>query len=228
MLQAKRGCGPDGFGRPHELKIMLKKCMKAVVYSAYGPPEGLHLTEVATPTLADDEVLIKVLAVSVNRPDWEHLTGKPLYARFHGLFKPKRGSRILGSDSAGRVERAGKNHRRFHPGDEVFGEMWLYHRGFAEYVCTRGTAWALKPPSMTFEQAAAIPQAGVIALKGIREHGHVQRRLDAAACADAAWRCHALPGHRWHAAVADGGALRASTTRPGGIRPNRGPLLLSV
>lgn len=148
--------------------------MRAVVYTAYGAPDGLHLTEVATPTPADDEVLIKVQAVSVNRSDWEHLTGKPLYARFHGLRKPKRGSRILGSDVAGRVERAGTNHRQFHPGDEVFGEMGLYHSGFAEYVCTRGSAWALKPPTLTFEQAAAIPQAGVIALKGNRQFGHLQ------------------------------------------------------
>lgn len=148
--------------------------MRAVVYTAYGAPDGLHLTEVATPTPADDEVLIKVQAVSVNRSDWEHLTGKPLYARFHGLRKPKRGSRILGSDVAGRVERAGTNHRQFHPGDEVFGEMGLYHGGFAEYVCTRGSAGALKPPTLTFEQAAAIPQAGVIALKGIRQFGHLQ------------------------------------------------------
>jgi NADPH:quinone reductase-like Zn-dependent oxidoreductase len=148
--------------------------MKAVVYTAYGPPDGLHLAEVATPTPADDEVLIKVQAVSVNRSDWEHLTGKPLYARFHGLRKPKRGSRILGSDIAGRVERAGPNHRQFHPGDEVFGEMGLYHDGFAEYVCTRASAWALKPPKLTFEQAAAIPQAGVIALQGIRGKGQVQ------------------------------------------------------
>jgi len=148
--------------------------MKAVAYTAYGPPDRLHLTEVATPTPADDEVLIKVQAVSVNRSDWEHLTGKPLYARFHGLRKPKRGSRILGSDVAGSVERVGRNHRQFHPGDDVFGEMWLYHGGFAEYVCTTGTAWALKPPKLTFEQAAAIPQAGVIALQGIRKRGHVQ------------------------------------------------------
>jgi NADPH:quinone reductase-like Zn-dependent oxidoreductase len=148
--------------------------MKAVVYTSYGPPDGLHLSEVATPTPADDEVLIKVKAVSVNRSDWEHLTGKPLYARFHGLWKPKRGSRILGSDIAGRVERAGRNHQQFHPGDEVFGEMWLYHDGFAEYVCTRASSWTLKPPKLTFEQAAAIPQAGVIALKGIREKGQVQ------------------------------------------------------
>jgi NADPH:quinone reductase-like Zn-dependent oxidoreductase len=148
--------------------------MKAVVYSAYGPPDGLHLAEVPTPTPADEEVLIKVQAVSVNRSDWEQLTGKPLYARFHGLRKPRRRSRILGSDIAGRVERVGSSHRHFHPGDAVLGEMWLYHGGFAEYVCTDGRAWALKPPSLTFEQAAAIPQAGVIALQGIRERGHVQ------------------------------------------------------
>jgi NADPH:quinone reductase-like Zn-dependent oxidoreductase len=146
--------------------------MKAVVYSAYGPPDGLHLSEVATPTPADDEVLIKVQAVSVNRSDWEYLTGKPLYARILGPLKP--GSQILGSDIAGRVERAGRNYSQFHPGDAVFGEMWGYHGGFAEYVCTRGRAWALKPPTLTFEQAAAIPQAGVIALQGIREKGQVQ------------------------------------------------------
>ena len=146
--------------------------MKAVVYTTYGPPDVLQLTEVATPTPTDDDVLIKVRAVSVNRSDWEGLTGKPLYARFGGLRKP--GSQILGSDIAGRVELAGRNHSQFQPGDEVFGEMWDYHGGFAEYVCTRGRAWALKPTSLTFEQAAAIPQAGVIALQGIRDKGQVQ------------------------------------------------------
>jgi NADPH:quinone reductase-like Zn-dependent oxidoreductase len=148
--------------------------MKAVVYTAYGSPDGMRLAEVKTPTPADDELLVKVRAVSVNRSDWEHLTGKPLYARFHGLRKPRRSSTILGSDIAGRVEQVGRNHRQFQLGDEVFGEMWLYHGGFAEYVSTGGTALALKPPTLTFEQAAAIPQAGVIALKGIREYGIVQ------------------------------------------------------
>ena len=148
--------------------------MKAVVYTAYGPPERLHLAEVATPTPADDEVLIKVRAVSVNRSDWEQLTGKPLYGRFHGLRKPTRGSRILGSDIAGRVVAAGSKQRQFQVGDDVVGEMWLYHGGFAEYVRTRAEGWALKPPKLTFEQAAAIPQAGVIALQGIRTRGHAQ------------------------------------------------------
>jgi NADPH:quinone reductase-like Zn-dependent oxidoreductase len=146
--------------------------MRAIIQRKYGSPRRLRLEEVATPTPADDEVLIKVQAVSVNRSDWEYLTGKPLYARILWPHKPQ--SHILGSDIAGRVERAGRNHSQFHPGDEVFGEMWFYHGGFAEYVCTRGTAWALKPPGLTFEQAAAIPQAGVIALQGIRTHGHAQ------------------------------------------------------
>jgi NADPH:quinone reductase-like Zn-dependent oxidoreductase len=146
--------------------------MKAVVYTKYGPPDVLQLTEVAKPVPTDDELLIKVHAVSVNRSDWEGLIGKPLYARIGGLLKPS--GPILGSDIAGRVEMAGKNNSQFQPGDEVFGEMGDYHGGFAEYVCTRGKAWALKPAGMTFEQAAAIPQAGVIALQGLRDKGQVQ------------------------------------------------------
>ena len=89
-----------------------------------------------------------------------------------GLRKPS--NKILGSDVAGRVEMVGKNNKEFQPGDDVFGEMGDYHGGFAEYVCARGRAWALKPASLTFEQAAAIPQAGVIALQGIRDKGQVQ------------------------------------------------------
>jgi NADPH:quinone reductase-like Zn-dependent oxidoreductase len=148
--------------------------MKAMVNTRYGSPEVLQLTEVATPTPTDDELLVKVKAVSVNRSDWEGLTGKPLYARSGGLWKPGSHSQILGSDVAGQVVMAGRNQSQFHPGDEVFGEMWNYHGGFAEYVCTRARAWAHKPSSLTFEQAAAIPQAGVIALQGIREKGQVQ------------------------------------------------------
>jgi NADPH:quinone reductase-like Zn-dependent oxidoreductase len=146
--------------------------MKAIVYTKYGPPDVLQLKEVPKPAPTDDELLIKVHAVSVNRSDWEGLIGKPLYARIGGLRKPSRP--ILGSDIAGRVEMAGKNNRQFQVGDQVFGEMADYHGGFAEYVCTRGTAWALKPAALTFEQAAAIPQAGVIALQGLRDKGQTQ------------------------------------------------------
>jgi NADPH:quinone reductase-like Zn-dependent oxidoreductase len=146
--------------------------MKAIVYTEYGPPDVLQLKEVEKPTPTDDEILIKVQAVSVNRSDWEGLIGSPLYARIGGLRKPR--GQILGSDVAGRVEMVGRNNTQFQPGDEVFGEMGDYRGGFAEYVCTRGKAWALKPASVTFEQAAAIPQAGVIALQGIRDKGQVQ------------------------------------------------------
>ena len=146
--------------------------MKAIVYAEYGQPDVLQLKEVAKPAPTDDEVLIKVHAVSVNRSDWEGLIGKPLYARIGGLRKPS--NKILGSDIAGRVEMAGKNNNQFQPGDEVFGEMGDYHGGFAEYVCASGRILALKPADMTFEEAAAIPQAGVIALQGIRDKGQIQ------------------------------------------------------
>jgi len=146
--------------------------MKAVVYAEYGSPDVLQLKEVAKPIPTDDEVLIKIHAVSLNRSDWEGLIGKPLYARIGGLRKPS--NKILGSDIAGRVEMAGKNNNQFQPGDEVFGEMGDYHGGFAEYVCASGRILALKPADMTFEEAAAIPQAGVIALQGIRDKGQIQ------------------------------------------------------
>jgi NADPH:quinone reductase-like Zn-dependent oxidoreductase len=146
--------------------------MKAIVYTRYGPPEALQLKEVAQPTLKDDEVLIKVHAVSVNRSDWEGLRGKPLYARLGGLLRPRQ--QRLGSDIAGQVEMAGRNISRFQPGDEVFGDILPRLGGFAEYVCARESALAPKPASMTFEQAAAIPQAAVIALQGIRDKGQVQ------------------------------------------------------
>jgi NADPH:quinone reductase-like Zn-dependent oxidoreductase len=146
--------------------------MKAIVYTKYGSPEVLQLKEVAKPTPKDDEVLIKVQAVSVNRSDWEGLTGKPLYARIGGLLRPR--NQILGSDIAGQVEMAGRNVRRFQPGDEVFGDILPRLGGFAEYVCARESALALKPANMTFEEAAAIPQAAVIALQGIRDKGQVQ------------------------------------------------------
>ena len=146
--------------------------MKAIVYTEYGSPNVLQLKEVGKPTPTDDQILVKVHAVSVNRSDWEGLIGKPLYARIGGLRKPS--NKILGSDVAGRVEMVGKNNKEFQPGNEVFGEMGDYHGGFAEYVCTRGRSWALKPAGITFEEAAAIPQAGVIALQGIHSKGQVQ------------------------------------------------------
>jgi NADPH:quinone reductase-like Zn-dependent oxidoreductase len=127
---------------------------------------------VEKPIPKDDEVQIKVHTVSVNGSDWEGLRGKPLYARFGGLLKPLH--QILGSDIAGRVEMAGRNIRQFQPGDEVFGDILPRGGGFAEYVCAPEKTLARKPASMTFEEAAAIPQGAVIALQGIRDKGQVQ------------------------------------------------------
>ncbi len=146
--------------------------MKAIVYHEYGSPDVLKLEEIQKPTPVDNELLIKVHAVSVNRSDWEGLTGKPFYARFGGLIKPN--NKIPGSDVAGTVEAVGKDVRQFKPGDEVFGLMLNYEGGFAEYACKSEKALALKPAGLTFEEAAAIPQAAFIALQGIREKGQVR------------------------------------------------------
>ncbi|HUS14105.1 MAG TPA: NAD(P)-dependent alcohol dehydrogenase [Chloroflexia bacterium] len=146
--------------------------MKAVVRTQYGPPEVLGLQEVARPIPTDDEVLIKLQAVSVNRSDWEGLIGSPLYTRIGGLRTPRHS--ILGSDIAGRVEVAGRNIRRFKPGDAVFGDILWRQGGFAEYVCARERSLVPKPAGMTHEEVAAIPQAAMIALQGIRDKGQVQ------------------------------------------------------
>jgi len=148
--------------------------MKAIVYTKYGSPDVLQLKEVEKPTPKDNEVLIKVHAASINSWDWELLRGKPFVNRLlFGLLKPK--IKILGADIAGRVEAVGRNVKQFQPGDEVFGDLcecgW---GGFAEYVCARENALALKPASMTFEEVAAVPQAAVMALQGLRDKGQIQ------------------------------------------------------
>ena len=149
--------------------------MKAIVYTKYGPPDVLQLKEVEKPTPKDNEVLVKVHAASVNYADWDFLRGKPFLVRLMGagLLKPK--NKILGADIAGRVEAVGRNVKQFQPGDEVFGDIsgcgW---GGFAEYVCAPENALALKPANMTFEEAAAVPQAAVVALQGLRDKGQIQ------------------------------------------------------
>jgi NADPH:quinone reductase-like Zn-dependent oxidoreductase len=146
--------------------------MKAVVYARYGPPEVLRLDDIERPRPSGNQVLIKVRAVSVNASDWEMLRGKPLYARLGGPVRPR--FKILGSDVAGRVEAIGPAVTRFRLGDEVLGDNLALMGGFAEYVCAREQALAAKPAGLSFEEAAAIPQAGVIALQGIRRKGRVQ------------------------------------------------------
>jgi NADPH:quinone reductase-like Zn-dependent oxidoreductase len=148
--------------------------MKAIVYTKYGAPDVLELKEVEIPTPKDDEVLVKVHAVSANAADLHLLRGDPFLLRLmSGLLKPK--NTILGADIAGRVEIVGKNVKEFQAGDEVFGDIsacgW---GGFAEYVCARENVLVLKPACLTFEQAAAVPMAAVTALQGLRDKGQIQ------------------------------------------------------
>jgi NADPH:quinone reductase-like Zn-dependent oxidoreductase len=151
-----------------------EKHMKAIVYTQYGSPDVLQLAEVAKPTPTDNEVLVKVYAASVNAADLHLLRANPFPIRFmSGLLKPKH--TILGADIAGRVEAVGKNVTAFKPGDEVFGDNSAGgFGGFAEYVCARADALALKPANITFEQAAAAGMAAVTALQGLRTQGKVQ------------------------------------------------------
>jgi NADPH:quinone reductase-like Zn-dependent oxidoreductase len=146
--------------------------MKAVVRTEYGPPDVVRIEDVPEPTPEDSEVLIKVVAASVNGSDREAVVGRPAYARIGGLRRPRHA--ILGSDIAGRVEEVGKDISALRPGDEVLGEVPGYHGGFAEYVCAPQSTLVRKPAALTFEEAAAIPQAGAIALRGIRIAGQVQ------------------------------------------------------
>ncbi|SFF35210.1 NAD(P)-dependent alcohol dehydrogenase [Blastococcus tunisiensis] len=138
--------------------------MKAVVYDRYGSPEVLRLDDVPVPSPAAGQVLVRVVATSVNLSDWEGLTGSPAYARLGGLLRPSR--HILGSDIAGTVEAVGDGVTRFRPGEEVYGDNLALMGGFAEYAVAPETALAPKPAGLTFAAAATIPQAGAIALQG--------------------------------------------------------------
>ena len=149
--------------------------MKAIVFTQYGPPDGLELKEVQKPAPKDDELLISVHASSINSWDWEFLNGIPFINRLmFGLLKPKPGKQILGADIAGTVEAVGRHVTRFQPGDEVFGDLWDNWGGFAEYACAHETALEPKPTNSTFEEAAAVTQAGVLALQGLRKAGRMQ------------------------------------------------------
>jgi NADPH:quinone reductase-like Zn-dependent oxidoreductase len=143
--------------------------MKAIVRSAYGPPDRLELREVEQPKVADDGVLVRVRATSVNRGDWYALTGRPYVVRpMMGLLKPR--SQLLGGDFAGTAEAVGKDVTDIAPGDEVFGGR---DGAFAEYVCSRNGV-ARKPANLSFEEAAAVPVAALTALQGLRDKGRLE------------------------------------------------------
>jgi NADPH:quinone reductase-like Zn-dependent oxidoreductase len=144
--------------------------MKAIIQDTYGSAEGLRLGEIDRPDIGDDDVLVRVRAAAVNPGDWAITNGLPYIARpVYGLSKPK--TAVRGTDVAGVVEAVGGNVTRFSPGDAVFG--WT-DGSFAEYAVAREDALALKPARLTFEQAAAVPESGQVALQALRDQGNVR------------------------------------------------------
>jgi NADPH:quinone reductase-like Zn-dependent oxidoreductase len=148
--------------------------MKAFIYEKYGPPETLRMAEVDKPAPDADEALVKVLAASVNAADWHVLRGKPLFSRATlGLLRPKH--KILGVDVAGQVEAVGSAVTGFRPGDEVYANLLDHgYGGFAEYAAVPVDVLSLKPATLSFEEAAAVPMAATTALQGLRRHGELQ------------------------------------------------------
>jgi NADPH:quinone reductase-like Zn-dependent oxidoreductase len=145
--------------------------MKAAIYSRYGPPDVVQITDVEKPVPKENEVLIRVRAASVNPLDWHFVRGTPHILRLGaGLRKPK--ITRLGVDVAGHVEAVGRNVTQFKPGDEVFG---VCRGAFAEYACATEDKLALKPANSSFEHAAAVPVAAISALQGLRDKGRIRR-----------------------------------------------------
>jgi NADPH:quinone reductase-like Zn-dependent oxidoreductase len=153
--------------------------MKAIVQERYGSPDVLELREVDEPMAGDDQMLVRVRAASVHADVWHVMRGQPYVLRIMGagLRKPK--DRVPGTDLAGHVESIGTNVTRFRPGDEVFGQslavnLWRNGGAFAEYAAVSEARFERKPAGLTFEQAAAVPTSGSIAVQGVRDEGRVQ------------------------------------------------------
>lgn len=147
--------------------------MKAVVYNRYGGIEALKIREVEKPVPGDDEVLVKVHAVSINDWDWGKMDGSSWFNRLtSGIRKPRHP--ILGSDIAGTIEAVGKNVIRFKVNDAVYGDLSGLWGGFAEYCCAPEKALVLKPKGMSFTEAAAIPQAAMLAVQGLIDKGGIK------------------------------------------------------
>jgi NADPH:quinone reductase-like Zn-dependent oxidoreductase len=144
--------------------------MQAIVQDQYGSGKALELREVERPAIGEREVLIRVRAAGVNPADWAVMSGLPYIARpVYGLRRPK--AAVRGTDVAGQVEAVGTGVTRFKPGDEVFGAST---GSYAEFAAASEDELALKPANLTFEQAAAVPMAGLVALQAIRDRGNVQ------------------------------------------------------
>jgi NADPH:quinone reductase-like Zn-dependent oxidoreductase len=158
--------------------------MKAIVYDRYGSPDVLEFTDIDRPAAGEDEVLVRVRAAALNPADWHFVRGAPLPVRvITGLRKPARPC-VLASDLAGHVEAVGTKVSRFSPGDEVFGRTRTGHRpdrpaavntgGCAEYACVPEHLLVSKPGNLSFEEAAAVPLAGLTALQALRDAGRIR------------------------------------------------------
>lgn len=142
--------------------------MKAIVHHEYGSADVLRLEEIEKPTPADDEVLVRVYAASVNPSDWYAMKGIIFARPGSGWLKPK--DPRVGGNFAGVVEAFGSNVKDFKPGDEVYGSR---HGALAEYICVSKSI-SPKPSNISFEQAAAVPTAALTALQGLRDHGKLK------------------------------------------------------
>lgn len=149
--------------------------MQAVVQDAYGPADVLEVRDIARPSIADDELLVRVHAAGVDRGTWHLMAGLPYMTRLagFGLRRPK--TRVPGLDLAGVVERAGTAVSEFAAGDEVFG---IGRGAFAQYAAASQAKLARKPQNVTFAQAAAVPVSGLTALQGLRDQAQVRPGQD--------------------------------------------------
>jgi NADPH:quinone reductase-like Zn-dependent oxidoreductase len=153
--------------------------MKAIVQERYGSADVLELREIDRPTAGDDEVLVRVRAASLHPDVWHAMKGVPFVLRImgSGLRKPK--NVVPGTDLAGNVESVGRNVTRFKPGDEVFGlsvlaNLWRNGGAYAEYAAVPQARLQLKPAELTFEQAAAVPTSGSLAVQAVRDEGRIR------------------------------------------------------
>jgi NADPH:quinone reductase-like Zn-dependent oxidoreductase len=143
--------------------------MRAILHERYGRPDVLEVRDVDKPAIGDDQVLVRVHASSVNPVEWYGVSG-PYFARFgNGMRRPK--DQTVGADLAGTVEAVGRDVTSLEPGDEVFGTSGA---SWAEFTLAREERLAKKPANLTFEEAAAVPVAGITALQALRDEGHVQ------------------------------------------------------
>jgi NADPH:quinone reductase-like Zn-dependent oxidoreductase len=153
--------------------------MKAIVQNAYGPPEVLQLGDIGEPVAGDDQLLVRVHATSIHADVWHMMRGVPYVLRFMGAGVRRPKDVVPGTDLSGVVERVGKDVTRFRPGDEVFGQslvanLWRHGGAFAGYAAVPESRFERKPAALTFEQAAAVPTSGSLAVQGVRDEGRIQ------------------------------------------------------